>query len=376
MTRRHATASFRPLTVGCLLSAVGCLLLAGCNSDIDSTYGRRSGYGAQSVNGTAVLADMFERAGHNVFTWHSLSPKLRERADCIVWFPDDFNPPSQEVRFWLEDWLAQKPGRTLIYVGRDFDAEPYYWDTIQPLVPPGKVAEVQRRSARAKTSFAVERTGIPDSRDCVWFKIDAKAQARPATPLEGVPEWLDGIDPKKTEIALNSRLIPEEDAEVLLHSKKDALVSRLSIDDSQVIVVTNGSFLLNLPLVNHEHRKLAGSLIDEIGPPKKTVVFLESGPGGPPIRSEDPDPNPPTGFEALNIWPTNWILLHLVIAGIVFCFARLPIFGRPRELEADGRSDFRKHLEAAGQWLARTRDYAYAQARLVQYQKMRDEGRD
>jgi len=34
------------------------------------------------------------------------------------------------------------------------------------------------------------------------------------------------------------------------------------------VLVNNGSFLLNLPLVNLEHRKLAARLIGASGPPK------------------------------------------------------------------------------------------------------------
>ena len=77
------------------------------------------------------------------------------------------------------------------------------------------------------------------------------------------------------------------------------LVSREWFDESQLIVVANGSFLLNLPLVNHEHRKLAGKLIDAVGPPGQTVVFLESFAGGPPI-SDDPSGGMPTGAEIFN----------------------------------------------------------------------------
>jgi hypothetical protein len=103
--------------------------VAGCREHIDTTYGRSSGFGQQSVNGTAVLADMFQRAGHAVSTRSTLSPVVRRKADCVVWFPDDFSPPRAEVRAWLESWLEDPahPGRTLIYVGRDFDAAADYW---------------------------------------------------------------------------------------------------------------------------------------------------------------------------------------------------------------------------------------------------------
>ena len=43
------------------------------------------------------------QAGHKVSSCRTLSPRLTQQADCIVWFPDDFRPPSKEVRRWLED---------------------------------------------------------------------------------------------------------------------------------------------------------------------------------------------------------------------------------------------------------------------------------
>ena len=51
-------------------------------------------------------------------------------------------------------------------------------------------------------------------------------------------------------------------ATVLLESEGDLLagiVHRQGWMGSQVIVVANGCFLLNLPLVNHQHRQLAGA---------------------------------------------------------------------------------------------------------------------
>lgn len=147
------------------------------------------------------------------------------------------------------------------------------------------------------------------------------------------------------------------------------LVSVEPFGESRLIVVTNGSFLLNLPLVNHEHRKLAGRLIDEVGKPKQTVVFLESRAGGPPIVANDPSPSVPTGLEIFNLWPTSWILLHLVVVGILLCFSRYPIFGLPRDLPPEAPSDFGKHVEALGELLSRSGDTAYATARILHYRQ-------
>ena len=63
--------------------------------------------------------------------------------------------------------------------------------------------------------------------------------------------------------------------------------------ENQIIVVTNGSLVLNYPLVNHENRKLAAKLIEQCGKPDK-VVFVESEPGGPTVLDKEPTGGFPT----------------------------------------------------------------------------------
>jgi len=61
------------------------LVLVGCREELQTQYGQRKGPGSSSsVNGTAVLGEVFEQKGHSVLSWGSLSPKLRKRADVIV----------------------------------------------------------------------------------------------------------------------------------------------------------------------------------------------------------------------------------------------------------------------------------------------------
>ena len=199
--------------------------------------------------------------------------------------------------------------------------------------------------------------------------------------------WSRNIDASKVEIELRGRLVPPKKTRgirSLLTSQKDVLVcqhNNISPNNSQLIVVSNGSFLLNLPLVNHEHRKLAGALIAECE--KKSfpkgqsiqVVFLETGPSGAWVLDSDPNEGL-TGMEALTIWPLNVIVLHIAFAGTLLCFALFPIFGRPREIRESSRSDLGKHIEALGAQLSRTKDQEYAAARLKHYQEkcQRDSG--
>ncbi len=349
--------------------ALASLAVAGCSDEFQTTYGQRTGPGASlSVNGTSVLGGMFEKAGHTVYSRHLLSPRLRQRADCIVWFPDDFRPPNEDVCHWLDEWLSERPPRTLIYVGRDFDAAGWYWEKVLAGAAPGQARQISSRADVARRAFqGARRSSISGTEECPWFVVDAEDRPRGENVLQG--PWSAGIDPAKVEIRLSGRLAPDRSAEVWLESKDDVLVSATRVDGSRRIVVANGSFLLNLPLVNHEHRKLAGKLIAAVGAPPQTVVFLESGAGGPEIVDTDPSSSVPTGLEILATEPINWIFVHLAVVGIAFCFLRWPLFGLPRDLPRDRTSDFGKHVEALGRLLQRSRDRAYAVARLLHYQQ-------
>lgn len=389
------------------------LLCAGCSKPVqlDTSYGRTFGTpGQKSVNGTSVLAEMFEQAGHNVRTTGRFSPRL-EQADTIVWFPNDFGPPSAPHRKYLEEWLAARPGRTLVYVGRDYDATSDYWRQATPLAKPEQVAEYHRKLADAIAEWNSQRGTLPAGSYQRWYKTDSSSAPRAATRLRG--PWSRRVDRKKTNIQLGQKyLVPTladrpsseyeslPDFEVLLSSEGDPIVTRVTSSDwydSQIFVVANGSFLLNFPLVNKEHRKLAGALIEECTVDGE-VYFVESGPGGPPIRKREEDTPPRTGFDMLTVWPINVILLHTIGWMLLVCICLYPIFGRPRRVygvfgraatrmtsplahwllaippegsEAEdgpqSTGDFGRHLTALGELISLTGDREYAEQKLQYY---------
>ncbi|HWB13592.1 MAG TPA: DUF4350 domain-containing protein [Pirellulales bacterium] len=353
------------------LVALAALTLAGCEDGIETTYGRRWGIDAgDSVNGTAVLARMFESAGHHVTTATRLSPRVYETADCIVWAPDDFKPPSEAVRQWFDAWWRHGSNRTLVYIGRDYDAAPSYWRAVQAAATPAQRAEMMRRLARDQNEYLTARGEMPNDEDCEWFVAQGTRKQRAVTTLQGADHWTEGVDASKIEVELNGRLVPPHDAEVLLESQGDAIVSSQEADnDGRLIVVVNGSFVVNFPLVNHENRKLAARLIEEVGEAPQEVVFLESGSGGPPIWEDEPPERARTALEILAIWPFNAIFLQLGALGLIFCYSRLPIFGRPRPLTPPGLADFGRHVAALGTLLARTQDRVYAAQRVAHYQQ-------
>lgn len=351
-----------------LALAAAALSASGCEDGINKIYGQRGGLGAESVNGTAVLAKMFEQAGHHVSTTSRLTPRLKERAEVIVWAPDDFAPPSAAVIEWFDEWWLDSPNRLLIYIGRDYDAAPQYWRSVQAGAAVNQLAEIKRRMAKDQSDYATERSAGPASADCEWFAVDQRGKRRKAGALTGDPKWLAGIDPKKLDLELRGKFKPAADAQIVLASAGDSIVTRERKHAGELMLVVNGSFLLNLPLVNHEHRKLAGKLIADSGA-KRRVIFLESSKGGPPVLDEDPPDVPRNGMEIFGVKPFDVILLHLAFLGMIFGAARFPIFGRPRELKPPPLSDFGRHVWALGKLLERTRDRSYALGRLLYYQQ-------
>ncbi len=420
-----------------LLAAVLSLSLTGCGDEqIETMYGRRSGmFGKDSVNGTAVLAGLFSRAGHRVRSKRFLTGTLAKQADVIVWAPDDFAPPSPEVMDWFDQWLWQG-GRTLIYVGRDFDAAPGYYDKVIPTAPAKQVGELRSRRTEAQTAYDKDRRLMPKTADCRWFQVDNRLPLKTVKNLQG--PFSDKVDAGGVEIELRSRLRPkrygtdygenwhpgpgptprdvaekaraqaealwgqEEGAEadgvalaeapekaeatlflkpqaneVLLRSGKEILVSKQPYDpqsSSHIVLIANGSFLLNLPLVNRQHRKLAGRLVEQLEPPQ-TVVFLESTKGGPSITDKEPSASIPSGLSLFGQRPLDVILFHVVALGIILCLARWPIFGRPVRPPRAGLSDFGKHVDALGALLERTGDRDFVEASLAHYRQQISDGK-
>lgn len=368
MNEQFAFPSLRPAAYAV---ATMLLLASGCKDQVFSDYGNRSGYTETSLNGTRVLADMFSAAGHRVSTKRHLSPALY-RADVIVWFPDNFNAPSPDVEQWLTYWLTEgqplRPSRVLVYGGRDFDAAPDYWQRMQGKAPAGLQKEYARRLAEARSDEASSKpTTLSRSDTETWFTLDDAPKTKTVQQVRG--PWAVDVDDAKIEIERRTRMAPVDfQFESLLSDENDEpLVSEIaypaydgSTSSGRLILIENGSWLLNARLVNEEHRKLAGQLVASVGQTKANVVFLESDDDGPPIRDTDPNVQPPTGLQLFRIWPIGAVLTQLAALGIVFAMMKWPIFGVPSPLKRKNVADFGSHIAALGRLLRSGRNRAHA----------------
>ncbi|UUO05249.1 hypothetical protein M4951_17935 [Blastopirellula sp. J2-11] len=372
------------LMIGLSIFAGGCF---SSEVKIPTAYGARNGYQKTgSVNGTHVLGELFRQAGYGVRSASKLSPRIQE-SDVIVWAPDSFQAPTKEVRKYLEDWLQAKQGRTLVFIDRDFDAAIEYWNSMETQASPEDQLTAQREKGIAMHDFDSLSAESSDKFDCDWYSVQRDVPIRRPKQLAG--PWADAIDADKTDLVLRSRISLPTDWEsddlpdlsekfphdqILLSTADadDPIVIRYAEFDSpgtQLILISNGSFLLNQPLVNHEHRKLAAKLVEECGY-GESVTFLESGESGVEIVSTSDDVQGRSGWEWLTVWPISALGLHIGILLIVFCFASFPIFGRPKQLPETRCSDFQKHIGALGELLEATDDYDYAQLRVRQYQQI------
>jgi hypothetical protein len=343
--------------------------LAGCRAEINTKYGKRRGQDRVSVNGTSVFSEMFVQEGHRVSTWTQLSPRLN-RSQSIVWIPNSFELPTTDAIEFLEGWLSEDPGRTLIYVARDYDAAIGYYQQLAASSSGQDFINARGKLGRAQSDHALSRSYTGKEMKCDWFALESEQSFVRATPNGGT--WQDRFDPSKTDIHVASRMRVNVPHTTLLDSDQSPLIVRITNDDwpgSQILLVVNGSMILNLPLVNHEHRKIAASLINACGSGR--VTFLESGPGE--IRVSDEDLRAYTGFEAFTVWPISSILMHLTIAGILYCVMVFPIFGKPRDVVEGTTSDFGKHIRAQGELLAQVNDRHEALRHIQQYRQLSEQ---
>ncbi len=351
---------------------------------IETEYGKARGAATTSVNGTSVFLEMFRQAGAKVRIGLRLSSRI-SKSDTLVWTPNSFELPSNEEVTYLEKEFLQLDDyreRTLIYVARDYEAAIEYWK-LQATEDEGSEEYIEslRQRARSQSDHAYLRSLTGKKPKCKWFSIDNQESFFTVTPSEGT--WSGELDADKVDLAVSGILAPAKKTnknsfgyanKILLGSAETPLILEISDSNNwpnaKVLVVLNGSSLLNYPLVNHENRKIASKIIEHCKNPAK-VTFLESGPVGLPISQSDS--NDYSGFEALTVWPISAILLHLIAAGILFCFMVFPIFGRPKEFVSDTPNDFRKHINAIQELFILSKNRQAAIAKVNQYRQLAEQ---
>ncbi len=377
----------------------------------------------RSLNGLGLHRDMWESAGVKCIRPSKLSPRL-DSVDAIVLVGQTFAPPGRSARDWLEDWLAEESGRSVIYFGRDFNAEAYYREQTMPSIAPELVDEAIVEAARVEADELKQRiAAYPENTFCQWFYLNTTRQpstlrtfrgpwAEGLSGLDGswpvrtvllppdaddwkskVPSWIGAgtgpknvfrprggsdyfdrsrwdIDEFSTQEDWDKAFDEDLDSEVLLAgSDGTPLVYRLSsskFSGSQIIIVNNGAPFLNATLIEPLHRNIATQIIENCLPADSLALFAYDA-GGILISDTPEQDSRGAGLEMFLVWPLSVLTVPLAILAVVACVALLPILGRPQRLRPRSVSDFGLHVDAVGQLLYETRDWHFAASMISTY---------
>lgn len=406
-------------------SLIGCIVLilsaAGCSRFlpiVDKFGAVGSPDVNRSPNGLGMHMRLWESTGAHVITPQQLSPRM-DSVQVIVLVGQTYAPPGRAARAWLEKWLGEQEDRTVIYFGRDMNADAYYRSVMleQDQTPdPAQRVELARLKADELTEKIRE---VPESTFCGWFYLDAKVRptvvrsfdgpwasqldglggywpldmqlvppdtsqskmqpswiAKPAGAPQEITEDIESatrstwtIDELATDALWSQQFEDLPDVNVLLGSNDGVpLVYELEIGQlgNRIMVVANGAPFLNATLVEPLHQKVAENIIAHC-PVADRVAFLAYTPGGIQLSTAEESDHRAAGLELFLTMPLSMITIPLMLTGIVICVALLPIGRRPKKLPPRDLGDFGMHVDAVGSLLGATRDEAYARETIRSY---------
>ena len=148
------------------------------SQDLEVTYGQRRGTAGGSVNGTSVLAGMFDEAGFQVSRGRTLATSC-SRYDVIVWAPDDFRPPEAEVRSSSSSGCVSQSARRWCTSAATTTRHRIYWEAVLAAAPADRAARIH----------AAARLG--QRRNTTRGRLDMPAEAD-----HRVVHRRDGIEPR------------------------------------------------------------------------------------------------------------------------------------------------------------------------------------
>ncbi len=372
-------------------------------------------------NGLGVYRRMWEQAGARCFAPKRLSDRLKG-VDVIVLVSNTFDPPGKQAREWIEEWLREQPGRSVIYFGRDFDASQYYYERTIGNLSPSQQLLAHERMAQLRVYELQGKLNSYSNANifCEWFCVKSDQPARNISldsekPLTGWPVstqlWppdpsfrelmpesitatkdpnpLEPVD-KAPDSTVQKVLIHSEwdlaefeteeqwnaafenllDSETLLESSDGIpLVFRLTsesrLGDGQILVVANGAPFLNASIVEPPLAKISESLIQECLPAQRVALLAYD--DRLTISMVDEADARGTGLEMFLHWPLRPIMILAAILMLVTCACYLPALGRGQDLAKNSTSDFGQHVEAIGNLIRQANDEAFARNTIANY---------
>ena len=338
-------------------------------------YGQRGGQGRVSLNGTSAFARLLQEYDLDVQSASRLTPRI-DRYDVLFWFPDSDREDYAAEQERLEAWLRSGTDRRLIIVGRHYDATIDYLTQIGQSQDSEQGLDYRRRLAEAVSVSHLESLKQQETYFDGWVEWTPGSRRR-SSQLGG--PWAAGLENANLTTSRYPNIPSAEDQkshptrsyEVKLEADGEPFA--VAIQDSlwnggEVIVVSNGSFILNYGLTDERNRQVVANMLDDLDFEDYFwgALFLESDEAGLPVMQRE-ESGQKTMWDWMTEWPFSFFIPHFLVLGILIYFVFYPIFGRPKNLALPSSTDFGQHVEALGELMEKTRDRAYAIQHINHY---------
>ena len=183
--------------------------------------------------------------------------------------------------------------------------------------------------------------------------------------LEG--PWAEGVEADQAALPTHDKLKVDTE-NVLLDSKDGPLAMSWTLDNgSEVLVVANGSFLVNAALANPARRPLTLHVARWAGEEPQRVAFVE----GRYVTKEGGMAPPSIWDIFMRLTEFRYVVIQMAVLGLFACLARAPRLGKARPEPPSGADRPVAHPKALGTLLARTGQTREARTILDAYRKWR-----
>lgn len=361
-----------------------------------TTFG--SSADSHSINSFGVLAQLVANLDCEVKRLPLISPSI-DNYDVVIWLHQGMSLPQDEAFQRMEAWMNQ--GGKVIFIGNDHNAATNFWSEVYKTSPTEdrEWARLVLRRAEAEEfynsdqlPFQQMQSGyqrLTEGQRCPWFYVESapdqffgkcqlKADASGRISKKQMDQRIADAASASADlpaIRLHNYLKNNRSKVQLVATCKNGSTEipliwtdRIIARDSQphdLVVVSSGAFLTNFGIVQEKNRPLIRRFMEEI-PEGVNVAFLESGPGN-VVLSTSPE------SRIVNMWswmgrkPFPLITLHVLALAVVYCFARYPVFGRPKEVQFKPRNDFGQHLTEVGRLLRSKGQLDFANQKIKHY---------
>lgn len=345
--------------------------LAGCEGDPDTTYGTVRG---DSLNGVSAFVQVLRDSGRTTATRRGLGERMIGRHDVAVVIADTAPAPNDESREFLVRFLAAPGDQTLVYVVRNSDAAIDYWRAVVafPGLAADKMQTAQANLADTERLLAV-RAGSPLAAGSEPLAYGLAARSEPLTvpvevrlgraaatvsanwprfrrldpPAQARPVWTAEGEPVLVEQVVTTPATWNDDPDA-------------EPDSDRTLILASAAPLLNGGLVDPGNRRLAGELAALLPAACRVIVV-----GSTRVQTAQEEREAQGGmWRLLTVQPNPWVAAQGLLAMVLFCWWRAPIFGRPRRETVGRPQDFSHHVTALAALLRRARDESFVQRRL------------